>query len=102
MPRTVLPRPTLGDLHRTTPWLWLYCEGCPHYAPLACAVTLVAGTSLMLTLALAATDADAAALKQATADCRAQVKEQARFEEMSWYARHKAVKNCVNKTMAKH
>ena len=44
-------------------------------------------------------DADKAALKQATATCRAQVKEQARFEEMSWYARHKLVKKCVNETL---
>ena len=66
------------------------------------AVTLIAGTAFMPAQALAAIDVDAAALKRATADCRAQVKEQARFEEMSWYARHKAVKNCVNKTMAKH
>ena len=46
-------------------------------------------------------DADKAALKQATATCRAQVKEQARFEEMSWHARHKLVKKCVNETLAK-
>jgi hypothetical protein len=35
-PRTTT---TLGDLHRATPWLWLYCEKCPHSAPLDCAVT---------------------------------------------------------------
>jgi len=46
-------------------------------------------------------DADKAALKQATATCRAQVKEQARFEEMSWYARHKLVKKCINETLTK-
>jgi hypothetical protein len=28
------PRPTLGDLHRATPWVWGYCEKCQHYAPL--------------------------------------------------------------------
>jgi hypothetical protein len=67
------------------------------------AVTLIAGTAFMPTLTFAATDADtAAALKQATADCRAQVKEQAKYNEMSWYARHKAVKNCVKETLAKH
>jgi hypothetical protein len=32
---------TLGDLHRATPWLWLYCEKCQHYAPLACAVPVI-------------------------------------------------------------
>jgi hypothetical protein len=39
---------TLGDLHRATPWLWLNCEHCQHYAPLACAVAVIrwgAGTS---------------------------------------------------------
>ena len=28
-----------------------------------------------------------------------EVKEQARFEEMSWYARHKLVKKCVNEAL---
>jgi hypothetical protein len=32
---------TLGDLHRTTPWLWLNCERCQHHAPLACAVAVI-------------------------------------------------------------
>lgn len=49
--------------------------------------------------ALAATDAAAAA---ATATCKAQVAEQAKYHEMSWYARHKAVKNCIKQTLAKH
>jgi hypothetical protein len=32
-----LPRLTLfGPLQRATPWLWLYCEKCPHHAPLSC------------------------------------------------------------------
>ena len=35
------PRPTLGDLHRATPWVWGYCEKCQHYAPLACAVPVI-------------------------------------------------------------
>jgi hypothetical protein len=30
-------RPTLGELQRTTPWVWLWCERCQHRAPLACA-----------------------------------------------------------------
>ena len=46
--------------------------------------------------------ADKAAQKKATADCRAQVKERAKYEEMSWYARRKAVKNCVKETLAGH
>jgi hypothetical protein len=32
---------TLGDLHRATPWLWLYCERCRHSAPIACAVPVI-------------------------------------------------------------
>jgi hypothetical protein len=39
--------------------------------------------------------ADKTALQKATADCRAQVKEQAKYKEMSMYARHKAVKQCA-------
>jgi hypothetical protein len=33
--------PTLDDLHRATPWLWLNCERCQHHAPLACAVAVI-------------------------------------------------------------
>jgi hypothetical protein len=33
--------PTLGDLQRTTPWIWLWCERCQHHAPLACAVAVI-------------------------------------------------------------
>ncbi len=43
-----------------------------------------------------------AALKQATGICKARVKEQAQFQEMSWYAKHKAVKNCIKETLAHH
>jgi hypothetical protein len=32
---------TLGDLHRATPWLWLYCEKCSHSSPIACAVPVI-------------------------------------------------------------
>jgi len=35
------PRPTLGELQRTTPWVWLWCERCQHHAPLACAVAVI-------------------------------------------------------------
>jgi len=67
------------------------------------ATVLVCSNALMPTPAGAApmSDADKAALKQATATCRAQVKEQARFEEMSLRAQHKLVKKCVNETLAK-
>ena len=35
------PRPTLGDLQRATPWVWVWCENCQHSAPLACAVAVI-------------------------------------------------------------
>jgi hypothetical protein len=35
------PRPTLGELQQTTPWVWLWCERCQHHAPLACAVAVI-------------------------------------------------------------
>jgi hypothetical protein len=47
-------------------------------------------------------DADKAAMKQATDTCKAQVKEQAQFHEMSLWARHKAVKKCVSDALAHH
>ena len=47
-------------------------------------------------------DADKAAMKDATVKCKAQVKEQANFEDMSLYARHKAVKKCVKEMLAGH
>jgi hypothetical protein len=36
-----------------------------------------------------------AAVKQATATCPAEVKEHAKYNEMSLWAQHKAVKKCV-------
>jgi len=45
-------------------------------------------------------DADKAALKRMTDNCKAEVKEQAKYEAMSWWARHKAVKKCVKDTSA--
>ena len=35
------PRPTLGDLHRGTPWVWLYCDKCLHSAPLTLATPVI-------------------------------------------------------------
>jgi hypothetical protein len=62
---------------------------------------LAGGPALMLTrTAVAMSAADKAARKQATATCRAQIKEQANYKELSWYARHKAVKSCVKETLA--
>jgi len=39
--RKLGPRPTLGELQRATPWVWLWCERCQHHAPLACAVAVI-------------------------------------------------------------
>ena len=68
----------------------------------AIATVLVCGTAFMETPAAATPGPDKAALKQATATCKTQVKEQAHFEEMSLYARHKLVKKCVKDTLAGH
>jgi hypothetical protein len=58
--------------------------------------TILCGSLLVSFSANAANNNnDAAALKKATADCRAQVKEYAKYNETSWYARHKMVKQCV-------
>jgi hypothetical protein len=61
---------------------------------------LFAGSSFITTPAVAA--ADKAAMNDASAKCKAQIKEQARLEEMSLYARHKAVKKCVQDLLAGH
>jgi len=37
--RELGPLPTLGELQRATPWVWL--ERCQHHAPLACAVAVI-------------------------------------------------------------
>jgi hypothetical protein len=62
---------------------------------------MVSNAALISTPAGAApmSDADKAAAKQAAATCRAQVKEQAQYHEMSLYARHKAVKKCIDDTL---
>jgi hypothetical protein len=59
---------------------------------------IACGFLLCSTLAEAA---DQAAVKQATATCRAEVKEHAKYNEMSLWAQHKAVKKCVGETLAK-
>jgi hypothetical protein len=43
----------------------------------------------------AANDDQAAALKKATAECRAQVKDYAKYNETSWYGRRRMIKKCV-------
>jgi hypothetical protein len=54
------------------------------------------------TFAEAQDQPDQAAVKQATATCRAEVNERAKYNEMSLWARHKAVKKCVADALAKH
>jgi hypothetical protein len=61
---------------------------------------LLAGSSFVTTSAMSA--ADKAAVNDATAKCKAQIKEQARLEEMSLYERRKAVKKCVQDLLAGH
>jgi hypothetical protein len=51
--------------------------------------------------AAAETAPDKAALQKTTADCKAQVKDYAKYNETSWYARHKMVKKCVKDALAK-
>jgi len=67
-------------------------------------VALVANGGALSTPATAApkSDADKAALEKATAKCRAEVKEEARYYAMSLYARHKRVKKCIQDSLAAH
>jgi hypothetical protein len=57
--------------------------------------TILCGFLFVPLSASAANDIDKAALKKATAECRAQVKQYAQYHESSWYARHKMVKKCI-------
>jgi hypothetical protein len=69
----------------------------------AAIVAICAGAAAFTPMpAGAASDADAAAMKQATATCKAQVKEEAQYHDMSLWARHKAVKKCVADALAHH
>jgi hypothetical protein len=62
---------------------------------------LICGFALAPYAAAAETGADKAALQQATASCKVQVKEYAKYNETSWWQRHKMVKKCVNEAVAK-
>lgn len=70
-------------------------------APAATLVAMVFAGAAMFAPAPAAakSDVDSATLKKVTADCRAQVKEKAKFEAMSLWARHKFVKKCIKETL---
>ena len=65
------------------------------------AMAVIAGSAFLSAPASAATS-DAEAMKKATADCKAEVKEKAKYQEISWLARHKMVKKCVQETLANH
>jgi hypothetical protein len=64
------------------------------------ATTFIGATTLVYALApltaAAVTDADQAAL----ASCKAEVKEYAKYNETSWWQRHKMVQKCVKDAVA--
>ena len=62
---------------------------------------IACGLLLAPTLGEAQDQPDKAAVKQATATCRADIKEHAKYNEMSFWAQHKAVKKCVVDALAK-
>jgi hypothetical protein len=35
------PRPTLGELQRTSSWWWVHCARCPHFAAMAFAAPVI-------------------------------------------------------------
>ena len=63
---------------------------------------IACGLLLAPKFAKAENQPDKAAVKQVTATCRAEVKEHAKYNEMSLWAQHKAVKKCVTEALAKH
>jgi hypothetical protein len=65
-------------------------------------LTAMACGLLLLGVASAQEKPDKAAVAQATATCRAEVKQHAKYNEMSLWAQHKAVKKCVADALAKH
>jgi hypothetical protein len=66
------------------------------------AITIACGYLFASAFAIAADQPDKTASKQATATCRAEVKEHAKYNEMSLWAQHKAVEKCVAEALAKH
>jgi hypothetical protein len=65
------------------------------------AAVLFCGFACAPCAAGAQTGADKATLQHATDSCKAQVKEYAKYNEISWWQRHKMVKKCVNDALAK-
>ena len=66
------------------------------------AMFIACGYLFASAFAIAADQPDKAAVKQATATCRAEVIDRAKYNEMSLWAQHKAVKKCVADALAKH
>ena len=65
------------------------------------ATVLICGLAFAPGVAAAETNADKAALQQATASCKVEVKEYAQYHETSWWQRHKMVQKCVKDALAK-
>jgi len=65
------------------------------------AMVFICGLAFAPCAAAAETDADKTALQQATASCKAQVKEYAKYNETSWWQRHKMVKKCIKDALRK-
>jgi hypothetical protein len=61
----------------------------------------ICGLAFAPCAAAAETDTDKAALSQAAASCKIQVKEYAKYNETSWWQRHKMVQKCVKDALAK-
>jgi hypothetical protein len=64
-------------------------------------VVIVVGIGTLPKTAVAASDVDKAAMQKVTADCKAQVKQYAQYNDTSWYQRHKMMKGCVSDALAK-
>jgi hypothetical protein len=63
--------------------------------------TAIVGAVAYAPTSAAAATADNAALQKANVDCKAQVKEFAKYHETSWHERRKMVKKCIADAMAK-
>jgi hypothetical protein len=66
------------------------------------AMSVACGFLFAATSATAADRPGKPAVKQASATCRAEVKDRAKYNEMSLWAQHKAVKKCVADALGKH
>jgi hypothetical protein len=67
----------------------------------AVVTTTIVGALAYVPISAAEAAADNAALQKANADCKAQVKDYAKYNETSRYARYKMVKKCIAEAMAK-